>query len=613
MNCMIFVCRSHSRCGVARVWLGMNGVVACLAVTLCAAMACAQGLDGALLELHSGGGIQRYRLVAETQNPPNEPTTNPAGSTSGNEPNGPSEPNAQNEPNPPANPSPPNEPNAGLLKPTFASLSVPAMVHVQAMDFPLGAGTSLTASYSWDFGDPGDKFNTIKGFNAAHIYDKPGTYRVMLKLQNEANVEKTYATTLTIPPDRRRTVYADASNFSAAVTLLADDTKLLLKRGDRFDVSKTITIEASNVLIGAYGEGADPVLVWTGKEAGVVFTTTPESRDVLIQNLAFDCIAENRPMAIRPQGKNLAVRGCTFLKVNYAINNNAKPSGVFALDNVAPNRDSIAGYFAWVAGEDHVYLGNTIANSLKAHIIRMSQFKRVLAANNDFTNHTFGGITVQKGSFAYVAHNVLKECDLGAAPLGGADGIKQDPNASSVRTSWVVIENNRVIHDSINVGHGAEHVMVRNNFVEQDANTAYHVSGWDSTYQRGIEDIWLLNNVAVNQAKTGKFLRIEGNSSDDGSPQVTLCGNTYIAPIFEPGASGTAVVYVIGKDLRCFREVSGNTWPRPRPLPYAKGGYHYVWPKWSDAEGYRTPEEWTALGAKNERYENVELNSLGNN
>ena len=77
------------------------------------------------MELRLNGDTQRYRLVADAQTPQNEPTTK----------EGPGEENPQNEPNPPA----------GALRVTFASTSVPAMVHVHALEIPVGAGTPLTA------------------------------------------------------------------------------------------------------------------------------------------------------------------------------------------------------------------------------------------------------------------------------------------------------------------------------------------------------------------------------------------------------------------------------------------------------------------------------------
>jgi hypothetical protein len=556
-----------------------------------------QGLDGATMELRRvDGQVQQYRLVA-LQNPQNEPTEPAEPPASPNPPPPADDGNAQNEP---------TAPDVGAIKITHAAICAPAAVHVHALEIPLASGTPLTARYEWDFGDPDGRFNALVGFNAAHIYDKPGKYRVTLKLTEESGRVRTFATDVNIPGDHRRTVYADAGNFTAALTLLADDTRLLLKRGDRFDLGSTITIDASNVVIGAFGEGADPVLVWTGRESAVAITTSRESRDVVLENLTFDCLGSNLPMAIRPQGQNITVRNCRFAKVDYAINTNAKPAGVLVLDNTVPETDSLRQYFSWVAGSDHVYLGNVVANTLKQHVLRMSQFERVLVSHNDFTSHAAGGITVQKGKFVYVAHNRVHDADIALGPLGGPDGIAQDPDAANVRTAWAVVEYNHTIDDGINASSGAQHAMIRNNVVERDGNTAFDIGGWDSLYQRGIEDITIIDNTAINRRRTGKFMKILGQSSRDGTPQVTVRNNTYIAPALEPGASATAVVYVVGDEIsECFRDIGGNVWPKVNGLPYADGGCHYVWPKWSDSKGYRTPDEWTALGAAGDRYENL--------
>ena len=50
----------------------------------------------------------------------------------------------------------------------------------------LKAGTPNTGTYAWDFGDAGAKYNALRGFNAAHLYEQPGTYTIKLTLTNSA-------------------------------------------------------------------------------------------------------------------------------------------------------------------------------------------------------------------------------------------------------------------------------------------------------------------------------------------------------------------------------------------------------------------------------------------
>src|SRR5207237_24195 len=38
----------------------------------------------------------------------------------------------------------------------------------------LGAGSAVSARFQWDFGDPKGSYDLLPGFNAAHVYDRPG-------------------------------------------------------------------------------------------------------------------------------------------------------------------------------------------------------------------------------------------------------------------------------------------------------------------------------------------------------------------------------------------------------------------------------------------------------
>src|SRR5947199_10277798 len=72
------------------------------------------------------------------------------------------------------------------------TIQVGQSVHVNALPTASGSGTSfgageaISSRFQWNFGDPRGDYNKLPGFNAAHVYDTPGTYKLTLRVTNEA-------------------------------------------------------------------------------------------------------------------------------------------------------------------------------------------------------------------------------------------------------------------------------------------------------------------------------------------------------------------------------------------------------------------------------------------
>src|SRR5207249_3251073 len=112
-----------------------------------------------------------------------------------------------------------------------------------------------------------------------------------------------------------------------ARTLIADNTEILLNRGDTFTIGNAITISSRNLVIGAYGNGDRPRVNWTGTTGySALITTSSAARDITVEDLSFDNASSVH--IIHAGGTNIAVRGCEFLHVDYAVNTNLKPTGV---------------------------------------------------------------------------------------------------------------------------------------------------------------------------------------------------------------------------------------------------------------------------------------------
>ncbi|MEO6437268.1 MAG: PKD domain-containing protein, partial [Tepidisphaeraceae bacterium] len=161
-------------------------------------------------------------------------------------------------------------PNAIISSVSATSIHAGQSFHANAMSSQLNNGTPLTARYVWDFGDSGSKYNVLQGFNAAHLYSKPGTYTVKLTLTNEAGKTDTATTIVNVQSEGRKKIYVsnDGSDsndglsesrsiksFSKAISKLGDNVEILFKGGQTFDVKQTMNVHSRNVVVGSYGSG----------------------------------------------------------------------------------------------------------------------------------------------------------------------------------------------------------------------------------------------------------------------------------------------------------------------------------------------------------------------
>lgn len=459
------------------------------------------------------------------------------------------------------------------------TLMAPAAVHVRAPDLPDGVSPLLTR-YQWDFADPTGRFPSLEGFNAAHIFDTPGDYTIRLLLTFPDRSTRSLSTSLRIIPDTRPVIYLAANgndenlgtdpdhpirSLIRAQSILHNNMKLLLRKGDRFEQSRTFRLDYANVLLGAYGEGANPQLIWTGLEDGSMLHLDKSSRQIIIQDLTFDADKDGATQhAIEPAGQAITIRRCEFRRVGDAINANGRPKGLLVLDNSAPLASfGIKGYFLWMEGSDLTILSNTVANVWREHVLRGGfGVDHVLIAHNDFANldrqsqgdkldWAKGCIVAQDGSYIYIANNTTRDGGIGAGPLGGDDGLSH----RSARTQWVVIENNHCINKEIAIAHGAEHVMIRNNFLHRRGWRCLEIQGYNSKYNRGVEDLWILNNTAVVSGTNGGFMKLMGPAKS-----VTLANNLLIAPDLLPRDSNTCAVAVDDDSLAGFTTISHNVW-----------------------------------------------------
>ena len=581
----------------------------------------AAALDGAVLSVKEAGATRQYRLVASdgpaTTSGESPPASSPARA-------------AENQAAPSADQASPaadqlaatGEQPSPAADETFVILPTPgvapASVFVHAFSLPRDKYDPMTTRCTFNFGDAGSAYDTLTGFNAGHLYDKPGDYTITLSMRHADGATQTLTRTIRIAPDTRRAIYVAAdgndgaagtidrplrSIIGAARAAGAGNAAVLFRRGDAFDTASPWTLRVTNLRLGAYGDAKlpKPVIRFTGplKSVGVLYCTD-QTYGLLVEDITFDSTYTNdtgkngMPDGVRAAGQNITLRNLTILNMGYGLNGNGYARGVLVQGCVAPSPTGLRSYLAWVQGRDQVILGNHAVNSTREHIVRCNNYERLLIAYNDFTNMDRrdvdpddtpkGVMTIQAGLYAWATDNHLNGA-AGVGPLGDDDGLKK----ADARTQFAVIERNFFDGHTFFIGHGTSHVLMQDNRMLTRDDRSIEIDGFNKSYNRGTADVTIRNNTAANTGSKGGFLWVNGPV--DG---VTVIGNTYLAPQLTPGTHATAAIFVTGPDLGSFRQIRDNTWPSGHPTAYAQGGVMYCWPKWSDARGYLDPAEWAA-------------------
>jgi hypothetical protein len=491
--------------------------------------------------------------------------------------------------------------------------------HIKGTDF--GSGDAITSRFQWDFGDPKASYNRLPGFNAAHVYETPGKYKLSLKVTNAKGEVGAASAVIRVVAAHRRAIYVNpwgndkndgktpdtaVASVKRATELLGNNTEILFRNKMKFAVGNPISIPFKNVLIGSYGKGkpASLVLRPNGNQYKPMFVLTKASHQVRIENLALSAAGKS-PFgdAIHTGGSNIVIHHCGFANLDSAMVGTNAPTGVLAYDNRA---ETLRSYFSFVRGSDQVYLGNVAGDSTKQHNIRIYG-SRILCYKNDLTNLPNGAslatLRVNDGSAIYWANNTLHGGQMYVGPLGPASaGSSPKENVNTV-----VIENNRwkevmkhwSMNDRLRIDAGSANIMVRNNIIDATNSTAINVATslpqtfGKKTVNRVVKDLQILSNTVVNPGKSGAFLSVGGGAKD----VITLKNSLYVAPDLQIGANAAAAVRVSGRDdLLNFTSLSsgggidGNVWNLPRSAKSM--GVNYVSAKPAGVSAYRTPAEW---------------------
>ena len=495
-------------------------------------------------------------------------------------------------------------------------------VHVNALNSTLGAGDALDATYTWDFGDPGSRFNTLVGWNAGHVYDNAGTYTVTLTVTDKNGATSTATGTVTIAQDTRRTIYVDQNGSDAnsgatpdaAVAsiarvqqLLGPNTEVLFHNGQTFNVSDSLTISNSNVTISSYGDGAPAVLNKVDGGGSSIIMTAANASDVVVENISLNSIytvAKYGPKQVPARGifvagDNFTVRNCQFDNVDDAITTAARPTGVIVQDNYFGM--SIRSNCIWGEGTDHVYIGNTFTNSLQEHLIRCSDsgVTRLLVEDNSFSrpDNNKGSLELRTAQWFYVRGNRIVG---GTLRMGLPNGTLPPQD----QVAWGVVENNETFKIFINFRPGASHIAFRDNVIHYDDGLAINIETKYSAVTTPTQDLRIDHNTFISTSAKASFLQLDGAAEN-----ISVTNNLVVAPNLKWAGTEAGAIYIAGTDLSSFSEISNNIWPVVDPSS-KQSGDNYMYPSFNKfgAGDFVSNDAWANNPqVHNEQYDNVDL------
>ena len=435
---------------------------------------------------------------------------------------------------------------------------------------PTGIDDVHLQEWWWDFGDPHAAESTSSGFNAAHVYEQPGSYVVTLNGRPFTRVEAV---------QDRRPVHEVTTVAEAAARLRLGE-RVRLPAGVLEIDAPLVAARGAELL----GHEAGSTLLWIGAPTTAAMFDAAAGT-VLVKNVSFasrfsDTFGKEPPDGVRA-GDGTVIIGCTFEHIETAINGNARPDGVHVRGCRSLLPTGLRGYFAWVQGTQWVIERNVAVNSTREHVVRCSVggpedagARFVTLRNNDFANTEKAGgdvgdmaksaINFQVVEHAWAEGNLLSGM-VEAGPLGEADGL-QGAHGRHRRARYVVLRDN-LHRGPVRLKHGLEHVLVASSRIDfsagdQDGSVAsLRIEPFHTDYDRGCVDVELRENVITGRYKDAMLLWVQGEVAGG----LAISGNTLA--VGTEKAKWASLPVVFGRGWFEGITFEGNT------LPPAPGGW----------------------------------------
>ena len=457
--------------------------------------------------------------------------------------------------------------------------AAPLVVHFDAVsaergiELPAGADAD-SAEYRWTFGDEasgtwetdGKPKNVATGYVAAHVFENPGTYTVRLEVSTPRGERRLYQQSITVsdPASVWTTYYVSSagsdtadgrSEQSAFATVeralreLGPSTRILLRRGDRWDVAATITLRAPGPwLIGAYGSGPRPILSFAS-QVGVGIRAQGrrgDADDWRFVDLEMIGPRDQTSGWFVAEGSPLS--RALFLRLNAhdwerGLIISGDPGDFSENAVVDCSITDIRGHgTGFIGGTMTAVMGNRLSNPGSTHTLRVWYPHLFVLSHNILlgggTLHTLklhapawnaeSGIT---GSYIVVSDNTFGPSGPWTVAIGPQNSLVDE------RVEHVVYERNLHLSGArteVGLALWARHVTVRNNVFNGDGSARWYTGL--TVARRGVEpppgDIAVLNNT-VYKGDAGESLTCVSLTDAVVSATVrnTLCSSPTVSNV----------------------------------------------------------------------------------
>jgi PKD domain-containing protein len=490
----------------------------------------------------------------------------------------------------------------------------PLPVFFDATGTDLASGSLHNGVFFWDFNDPGSTHPTAVGFTAAHVFEKPGTYEVKLRVRDTTGPAVVRSVKITVQAFTGTTYYVASSGldthdgraperafqtFDRAMAQLKSDltsgpaaVQVLFRRGDSFSTTTGASFghykDGQPVILAAYGSGPRPVIQNRGGENDTTFLfgecsgfrwvdleltgtydfqkdTGPSTTQVYFTDRARDFLM-----------LRVSCRTCGQLFV-VGTTNPLDKEDLFVVDCHAQEFEGVGIY---IAGKRIAVIGTTLLKSSFTHLLRVWYADRGVFSNNVLhdpsDNHPergrhalkFHGDTggrAGKSRYAVVSDNEFKGCTWSVV-VGPQDTV------STEYLEHIIIERNLFMADGCTrraLLIIADDVTVRNNIFVTDRasviDTVEHIAIPKYPLIAGSRRVHIYNNTAVDLRKGNFDLRfVEVEAAEVQGLEIK--NNILYAPGLE--GDGCAALRVANKTVFTRLAADHNLWH----LPEVAGG-----------------------------------------